>query len=140
MTKAQFRALAGGSLVALFLLPDGAAARRPLGRSVRASAKATAAYEVVVLTAPAGLTETTAYGIAAGQAAGTGRIAGSATPDETHAVYWPAGNLEGIDLHPEGWRYSAALDTDGEHQVGSGNGPETAFLRHALLWSGAANS
>jgi hypothetical protein len=99
-----------------------------------------AEYEVVILTAPAPLTDSVAYGVKAGQSVGTGRIPGSATPDETHAVLWPAGSAVGVDLHPTDFRYSAAYETNGQKQVGSGNGPPTNFARHALLWSGSANS
>jgi hypothetical protein len=100
----------------------------------------TAEYEVIILTAPAPLTDSVAYGVRAGQTVGTGRIPGSTYPDETHAVLWPAGSTVGIDLHPTDFRYSQALETDGQRQVGSGNGPPTNFARHALLWNGSANN
>jgi hypothetical protein len=99
-----------------------------------------AEYVVILLPAPAQLTDSVGQGVGVGQSVGTGRIAGAPSPDETHAVLWPlGGGGPGIDLHPSGFRYSAALDTDGQRQVGSGNGPPTQFLRHALLWSGVAN-
>lgn len=97
-----------------------------------------AEYEVVLLTAPSPLTDSAGQGVTTRQAVGAGRIPGSATPDETHAVLWPRGGAVGVDLHPPDFRYSAALDTDGQRQVGHGNGPPTAFARHALLWSGSA--
>lgn len=102
------------------------------------SAPRRAEYEVVLLTAPAPLGDAAGQGVATGQAVGTGRLPGSATPDETHAVLWPQGSGVGVDLHPPDFRHSAALDTDGQRQVGHGNGPPTAFARHALLWQGGA--
>jgi hypothetical protein len=99
-----------------------------------------AEYQVVVLTAPGSLTDSVGQGVSAGQAVGTGRIAGSTYPNETHAVLWPAGSIVGVDLHPPDFRYSAAFGTNGQKQVGSGNGPSTNFARHALLWSGSANT
>jgi hypothetical protein len=101
--------------------------------------QAAAEYVVILLPSPAQLTDSVGQGVGVGQSVGTGRIAGAASPDETHAVLWPPGGGAGIDLHPSGFRYSAALDTDGQRQVGSGNGPPTQFLRHALLWNGIAN-
>ena len=98
-----------------------------------------AEYVAVLLPAPAQLTDSVGQGVGVGQSVGTGRIAGAPSPDETHAVLWPLGGGAGIDLHPTGFRYSAALDTDGQRQVGSGNGPPTQFQRHALLWNGIAN-
>jgi hypothetical protein len=95
-------------------------------------------YVVILLPAPAQLSDSVGQGVGVGQSVGTGRIAGAPSPDETHAVLWPQGGGAGIDLHPSGFRYSAALDTDGQRQVGSGNGPPTAFQRHALLWNGIA--
>src|ERR1044072_1727763 len=79
-----------------------------------ASAALQAEYQVVVLTAPAGLTDTVGLGVGAGQAVGTGRIAGSAYPEDTHALLWKAGSTVGLDLHPANFRFSAALDTDGQ--------------------------
>src|SRR5688572_21704596 len=99
-----------------------------------------AEYQVVLLTAPAPLTDSEGRGIGAGQAAGTGRISGSTYPTDTHAVVWNPGSSVGVDLHPTDFRFSAAYDTNGQNQVGSGNGPPTNFLRHALLWSGSAAS
>jgi hypothetical protein len=99
-----------------------------------------AEYEVVLLPAPAPLTDSMGEGFGFGQAVGTGRIANSTYPNETHAVLWPQDGTAAVDLHPHGFRYSAALDTDGERQVGHGNGPPTAFHRHALLWQGSATS
>ncbi len=96
-------------------------------------------YQVVLLSVPTQLTDSVGQGVGVGQSVGTGRIAGAPSPDETHAVLWPLGGGVGIDLHPTGFRYSAALDTDGQRQVGSGNGPPTQFQRHALLWNGIAN-
>ncbi len=96
-------------------------------------------YVVILLPAPAQLTDSAGQGVGVGQSVGTGRIAGAPSPEETHAVLWPQGGGPGIDLHPTGFRYSAALDTDGVRQVGQGNGPPTQFQRHALLWSGIAN-
>ena len=95
-------------------------------------------YQVVLLPAPAPLTDSVGEGVGAGQAAGTGRILGSAYPHETRAVFWPRGSVVGVDLHPPDFRYSAALDTDGQRQAGHGNGPPTGFARHALLWQGSA--
>jgi hypothetical protein len=120
-------------LTALVLLISAArpAAQTPLQVS---------AYQAVVLTAPDPLTDSVGYGLRNGQAVGTGRIPGSTYPDETHAVLWPPNTTVGVDLHPTDFRYSAAFDTNGTKQVGSGNGPPTNFARHALLWSGSANS
>src|SRR5215207_9937108 len=97
-------------------------------------------YQVVLLTAPAPLTDSEARGIGAGQVAGTRRIPGSTYPTDTHAVVWNPGATVGVDLHPTDFRFSAAYDTNGQQQVGSGNGPPTNFLRHALLWNGSAAS
>jgi hypothetical protein len=96
-------------------------------------------YEVIILAAPSNLGETAGYGIGLEQVAGRARILGAEDPDQTHAIYWPAGTTVGVDLHPDGWTYSAAFDTNGSQQVGSGNGPPTNYSRHALLWSGDAN-
>jgi Bacterial Ig domain len=98
-----------------------------------------AEYEVIILTAPAGLTDTVGLGVGAGQAVGTGRIAGAADPDDTHALLWLKGSRVGVDLHPSNFRFSQAFDTDGQRQVGWGNGPPTGFYQHALLWQGSAN-
>jgi hypothetical protein len=100
----------------------------------------TAEYEVVVLTAPAPLTDSEGKGVAFGQAVGTGRIPDSVYPDETHAVLWPAGTTTGVDLHPADFRYSAVFDTNGQQQVGRGNGPPTNFEQHAVLWTDSAAS
>jgi hypothetical protein len=100
----------------------------------------TGEYQVVLLTAPAPLTDSEARGMAAGQVAGTGRIPDSTYPTDTHAVLWNPGTTVGVDLHPTDFRFSAAYDTNGQQQVGSGNGPPTNFLRHALLWNGSAGS
>lgn len=104
----------------------------------RNAAPQAAEYEVVLLPAPVSLTNSAGRGVGAGQAVGTGRIAGAPQPDETHAVIWPQDSGAAVDLHPPDFRYSAALDTDGRRQVGHGNGPPTAFKRHALLWQGSA--
>ena len=90
-----------------------------------------------MLNAPAPLADAEGRGAGAGQAVGTGRIPGSAYPTDTHAVLWPKIG-GGVDLHPPGFRHSAALGTDGLRQVGHGNGPPTRFARHALLWRGSA--
>src|SRR5215208_6299612 len=45
-----------------------------------------AEYQVIVLAAPAPLTDSEGQGVGAGQAVGTGRIPGSVYPNETHAV------------------------------------------------------
>jgi hypothetical protein len=95
-------------------------------------------YEVVFLPAPAPLTDVEGHGAGGGQAVGAGRIHGSAAPHETHAVVWTRG--VGVVLHPQGFRHSAALDTDGRRQVGHGNGPPTGFARHALMWQGRADA
>jgi hypothetical protein len=99
-------------------------------------------YEVILLLpAPsAQLTDTVGRGVGVGQAVGTGRIAGAPYPEDTHAVLWPQGGGAAVDLHPSNFRFSAALDTNGQRQVGSGNGPPTGFNRHALLWKGSAAS
>ncbi|MFL6333111.1 MAG: hypothetical protein ACJ754_07180 [Pyrinomonadaceae bacterium] len=91
-----------------------------------------------MLNAPAPLADAEGRGAGAGQAAGTGRIPGSAYPTDTHAIFWPKLG-GGVDLHPPDFRHSAALGTDGLRQVGYGNGPPTQFARHALLWRGSAN-
>jgi hypothetical protein len=106
----------------------------------RSGALQAAEYTVVVLTAPAPLTDSEGQGVGAGQAVGTGRIPGSVYPNETHAVLWPQGSIVGVDLHPPDFRYSAALETNGQRQVGHGNGAPTGYARHALLWNGGATS
>ena len=103
-----------------------------------AAAPQTSEYEVVLLFGSGGLTDTSGQGVGGGQAVGTGRIAGALSPDQTHAVLWPQGSSVGIDLNPLDFRYSATLDTDGQQQVGHGNGTPTGFQRHALLWSGSS--
>ncbi len=95
-------------------------------------------YEVIIETAPLPLSDSAAYGACDGQVAGAGRTFGSPYPDETHAVYWPAGSTTGIDLHPFDFGESAALDTSGQQQVGLAWGPPTEFAHHAWLWNGAA--
>jgi hypothetical protein len=45
-----------------------------------------------------------------------------------------------VDLNPAGYTYSGANDTNGIQQVGSGKGSATGGRRHALLWSGTAES
>jgi Bacterial Ig domain len=119
---------------------DGTAARHHVQIQPRPAALQEVDYEVILLPAPAPLTDSAGEGVGAGQAVGTGRIAGSTYPTETHAVLWPQGGSGAVDLHPPDFRYSAALDTDGQRQVGHGNGPPTAFNRHALLWQGSATS
>ena len=96
-------------------------------------------YEVVLLTAPEPLSDSAGFGACEGQVAGTGRIAGPVFTDETHAVYWPEGSISGIDIHPPGTDSSAALDTNGQQQVGHARGLRTGFARHAWLWNGEAN-
>src|ERR671924_516470 len=88
---------------------DGATVRYRLDIPPRSGALQAAQYEVVVLTAPAPLTDSVGQGVRTGQAVGTGRIPGSVYPDETHAVLWPQGSRVGVDLHPPDFRYSAAL-------------------------------
>lgn len=117
---------------------DATAARLYLQAEPPGAATRQAEYEVFLLSAPASLTDSAGQGVGAGQAVGTARIAGAPSPDATHAVLWPRGGSVGVDLHPPDFRYSAALETDGQRQVGSGNGPPTGFARHALLWSGSA--
>src|SRR5829696_8282269 len=111
----------------------GPAVRHDSYTQTRAGVGPGADYVVVLLPAPAPLTDSVGQGAGAGQAAGAGRIPGSASPHETHAIFWPPGGGVGVDLHPPGFRYSGALDTDGRRQVGHGNGPPTQFARHALL-------
>lgn len=128
------------SASSLIRTSDGAARWRPSQLQSNNAALPAAEYEVIVLPAPAQLSDTSGLGIARGQAVGTGRIAGAPDPDQTHAVLWSQDSGVGVDLHPPDFRYSAALETDGLRQVGYGNGPATAFQRHALLWSGSAFS
>ena len=45
-----------------------------------------------------------------------------------------------IDLHPSGFASSEARGVADGQQVGAGVGPTTSGQRHALLWTGAANS
>lgn len=107
---------------------------------LRAGALQQSEYQVVVLTAPAPLTDSEGRGVGAGQAVGTGRIPDSTYPTDTHAVMWNPGSNVGVDLHPTDFRFSRALDTNAKQQVGSGNGPPTNFAQHALLWNGSAAS
>src|SRR5215208_3755840 len=118
---------------------DRPAVRRQPQMQSRAVARRVSNYEAVLLTAPAPLADAEGRGAGAGQAAGTGRIPGSAYPTDTHAVFWPKPGGAGVDLHPPDFRHSAALGTDGLRQIGHGNGPPTRFARHALLWRGSAN-
>lgn len=99
----------------------------------------TAEYEVVLLSPPAQLSDTNTQGVRAGQAVGTGRIAGAPDPEHTHAVLWLQNGVA-VDLQPADFRFTTALETDGQRQVGYGNGLPTGFRRHALLWSGGAAS
>jgi hypothetical protein len=117
---------------------EGAASWRRAYLQPSGAALPVAEYEVIVLPAPAQLSDTRGQGIALRQAVGTGRIAGTPDPDQTHAVLWSQDSGASVDLHPPDFRYSAALETDGLRQVGHGNGPATAFQRHALLWYGSA--
>ena len=110
-----------------------------MGVSAQAALQ-TSEYEVIILTAPAPLTHSDARGVGAGQVAGTGRIPGSTYPSETHALVWNLGSSVGVDLHPADFRYSAAFDTNGQQQVGSGSGQPTYFREHALLWNGSASN
>jgi hypothetical protein len=100
----------------------------------------TAEYEVILLLPPAQLSDTNAQGVRAGQAVGTGRIAGSPDPEHTHAVLWSQNGVVAVDLQPADFRFTTALETDGQRQAGYGNGLPTGFQRHALLWSGSAAS
>jgi len=119
-------------------ISEGAVARPHSYAQLRAGVRQGADYEVVLLAAPVPLTDSEGQGVGGGQTAGAGRIPGSAAPHETHAVFWPRGGGDGVDLHPPEFRHSAALDTDGRRQVGHGNGPPTGFARHAVLWQGSA--
>lgn len=128
------------SAAGFIVTSEGTAARhRPQIQSSDAGLQ-DAEYEVILLPAPAPLTESVGEGVGAGQSVGTGRIPFAPYPNETHAVLWPPDGSAALDLHPPDFRYSAALDTDGQRQVGHGNGPPTAFYRHALLWQGSATS
>jgi hypothetical protein len=57
-------------------------------------------------------------------------------PDGFRAFLWTSRSV--VDLHPSGFRSSLAYATDGAQQVGIGD--LIAGNRHALLWSGSANS
>lgn len=98
-----------------------------------------AEYEVVLLPPPAQLSDTNAQGVRAGQSVGTGRIASAPDPEDTHAVLWSQNGVA-VDLQPADFRFTTALETDGQRQVGYGNGLPTGYHRHALLWSGSAAS
>ena len=56
-----------------------------------------------------------------------------------HALLWTAAGRI-IDLNPAGFTYSSAFGSDGVHQVGSGYGPGTANIYHALMWNGSSDS
>jgi IPT/TIG domain-containing protein len=130
------------SLAQGWVIPSAAGAGSK--RAIRAASPTQASlvddYEILLLTAPPPLTDSAGYRVGAGQVAGVGRIAGPEFPDETYAVYWPEGSITGINLHPPNFRDSAALDTNGQQQVGYANGPRTGFTRHAWMWNGDANN
>jgi hypothetical protein len=114
--------------------------RRRLQKETQEAASLSAEYLVVVLPAPAQLTDTLGQGVRARQSVGAGRIADAPYPEQSHAVLWQQAGGVAVDLNPPDFRYSAALETDGQRQVGHGNGLPTEYARHALLWGGSAAS
>jgi hypothetical protein len=107
---------------------------------IQPATEAASEYEVVILNASAGLSDTTGRGVGGSQSVGTGRIDGAPDPEQTHALLWLQGSPVGVDLHPLNFRYSAALDTNGQQQVGHGNGAPTGYQEHALLWNGSSSN
>ncbi|HEV7681410.1 MAG TPA: hypothetical protein VGO68_04765 [Pyrinomonadaceae bacterium] len=107
---------------------------------IQPATEAASEYEVVLLNASVGLTDTTGRGVGGSQSVGTGRIDGAPDPEQTHALLWLQGSTTGVDLHPLDFRYSAALDTNGQQQAGQGNGPPTGYQQHALLWNGSSSN
>jgi PEP-CTERM motif len=51
-----------------------------------------------------------------------------------------ASGASAVDLNPPGFNFSAAQGTNGTQQVGTGSGPATGNVYHALLWTGSAAS
>jgi len=98
-------------------------------------------YEVIIYTPPSGFSDTEGEGLGGQQRVGAGRIAGSLSPEDTHAFLWTGDSIAPIDLHPANWTYSRAYDTDGTQQVGYVElNLFPQIMRRAALWSGSANS
>ncbi len=112
-------------------------------------------YEVVVYQPTNSFDDTSGLGIGGLQRAGSGRIAGFVSPENSHALLWTGDSVQPVDLHPtmsgvpwlgnRPWTYSAANDTDGTTQVGYvsyTDYPNTTFTgdRYAALWNGTSQS
>lgn len=96
-------------------------------------------YSIVVYEPPAGFEDTTGEGIAGLQSVGGSRLNGETYPNRGHAFLWTSKSTLPIDLHPPGWEYSKANDTDGKRQVGYVLG-NSGYTFKAALWSGSASS
>jgi hypothetical protein len=57
-----------------------------------------------------------------------------------HALLWRGSAASVVDLNPRGFVESLVHGTNGEEQVGIGDGPATGGEGHALLWRGSAAS
>jgi len=98
-------------------------------------------YQVIIYEPTAGFSDTEGFGLRGQQRVGAGRIAGSTSPEHTHAFLWTGTSTAPIALHPSNFTYSAAFDTDGTRQVGYvENNLFPQVMRRAALWSGSANS
>ncbi len=88
---------------------------------------------------PAGVTSSNILAISATQQVGEADVA-------PHAALWSGTADSFVDLHPEGYLQSSARGLNAEFQVGVGefpvfeNGELVVSFRHALRWSGSADS
>ncbi len=98
-------------------------------------------YEVIIYNPPSGFSDTEGEGLGGQQRVGAGHIAGSTSPEDTHAFLWTGNSIAPVDLHPANWTYSRAYDTDGTRQVGYVElNLFPQINRQAALWGGSVNS
>ncbi|HEX2715726.1 MAG TPA: hypothetical protein VHM88_26385 [Candidatus Acidoferrales bacterium] len=98
---------------------------------------------------PRGFSSSEALGVAGGQQVGhgSGPVTGAFSDSgvlagifHDHALLWHASAASVVDLNSPGLDESQANATNGEEQVGIGDGPATRGEAHALLWRGGAAS
>lgn len=113
--------------------------RRPLSRNWRfALMWSGTAASVVELLPPEGFNASMALGLAPGQQVGEASNAGQ---PGTHAVLWTDDPDSAVDLHPDGFSSSSAVDTNGLFQVGTvTEGTGAAQRLRAAAWAGSADS